>query len=319
MKIFVLLVFSFFCVSSFGQPNWLFIKEKKDEYTGPQWIYENKAAFLINEAVFINWNAGGTNSISGILDLKSNINYKDKFFVWNNDAHLRYGINAQEKREARKTDDLFEVNSNLGYHADDNSNWYYMARFNYRTQLTNGYNYPNTDKPISRFMAPGYVFFGGGLEYGRNMEELSFYFSPLTLKGTFVLDENLANAGSFGVKPAEYDDDGNVLVPGEQFRKEFGVLLTHSYEMKLAENIFVKNQVSFYSDYLNRFGNIDVDWSLDFNFKVNSFVKATFGSHLRYDDDVKTKEPSEIEGEFTESGAKVQWKQFLGIGVAFDF
>ncbi len=319
MKPSVFIVFCFFYVSSFGQPDWLFIKADKSVYDGPKWTNNNKAAFDLNEAVFINWNAGGTNSISGLLDLKSQLNYKDKFFVWNNDVHLRYGINAQEEQELRKTDDLFEVNSNLGYHANDRSNWYYMARFNFRTQLTNGFNYPDTDTPISRFMAPGYVFFGGGIEYGKNMEKLSFYFSPLTLKGTFVLDQDLANAGSFGVKPAVYDDEGNLLIPGEQFRKEFGVLLTNAYEMSLAKNINAKNTLSLYSDYLNRFGNIDVDWRLDFDFKVNSFVRATLGSHLRYDDDVKTKKPSEEEGEFIEAGAKVQWKQFLGIGVAFDF
>ncbi|WP_136479880.1 DUF3078 domain-containing protein [Cognatitamlana onchidii] len=319
MRNYVLLLFIFLCLTSYAQPDWLFIKEDKSKYQGPQWTLENKAAIDINEAVFVNWNAGGTNSISGLLDLKTKLNYKDKFFIWENNAHLRYGINAQDEREARKTDDLFEVNSNLGYHADDKSNWYYMARFNFRTQLTNGFNYPNTEEPISRFMAPGYVFFGGGIEYGRNIEELSFYFSPLTLKGTFVLDQELANSGAFGVRPAVFDDDGNLITPGEQFRKEFGILLTNNYELTLAKNITAKHFLSLYSDYLNRFGNIDVDWRLDFDFKVNSFIRATLGSYLRYDDDVKTKVPSDIEGEFEEAGAKVQWKQFLGIGVAFDF
>ncbi|MEC3907530.1 DUF3078 domain-containing protein [Tamlana sp. 2201CG12-4] len=320
MRTFVLLLLCFIFNFSYAQPDWLFLKEKEKKYVGPQWTQENKAALDLSEAVFVNWNAGGSNSISGLVDLKSLYNYKDKFFVWNNDVHVRYGINKQAERETRKTEDLFELNSNMGYRSDDKSHWYYMARLNFRTQFTNGYKYPDKDSPISKFMAPGYVFFGGGMEYGKDIKSLSFYFSPITLKGTFVFDEDLANAGAFGVKAAVYDEDGNLLVPGERFRKEFGMLLTNSYETELVENINVKHRVSLYSDYLNKFGNVDIDWSVDFTFKVNNFVRATFGSHIRYDDDVKTKVPSEdVDGEFDEAGAKVQWRQFLGIGVAFDF
>ncbi|WP_298550840.1 DUF3078 domain-containing protein [uncultured Algibacter sp.] len=302
-----------------AQPDSLYIKEKKQKYTGPEWVQENKASFDLSEVAFVNWNSGGSNSISGLLGLKSKLNYKDKFFVWKNNVEVRYGVNKQEARELRKTDDLFEINSNIGYKPDSLSSWFYSARLNLRTQLTNGYNYPNRDEPISRLFAPGYLFFGGGMEYGKNIDKLSFYFSPLTLKATFVLDEDLANAGSFGVTPAVLDSDGNVIVPGEQIRSEVGVLVTNSYEMEVVENINIKNQVSLYSDYVNNFGNLDLDWRIDFDFKVNSFVRATLGSHLRYDDDVKTQIPSEIEGEFDESGAKVQWKQFLGVGVAVDF
>ena len=268
---------------------------------------------------FVNWNSGGSNSISGLLGLISKLDYKDKFFVWKNNVEVRYGVNKQEARELRKTDDLFEINSNMGYKPDSLSNWFYSARLNFRTQLTNGYNYPNKEAPISRLLAPGYLFFGGGMEYGKNIDELSFYFSPLTLKATFVLDEDLANVGSFGVTPAVLDTNGNIIIPGEQIRTEVGVLVTNSYEMELAENIIVKNQVSLYSDYINNFGNLDLDWRIDFDFKVNSFVRATLGSHLRYDDDVKTQTPSDIEGEFDVAGAKVQWKQFLGVGFAVDF
>lgn len=313
--IFVCLLFNL----SFAQPDSLFIKEDKQKYTGPQWTQENKGSVDINQVSFTNWNAGGSSSISGLLGLISSVNYKDKFFNWKNNASVRYGINKQESRELRKTDDLFELNSNLGYKPNSLSDWFYSARLNFRTQLTNGYNYPDTEEPISRFLAPGYLFFGGGMEYGKNIDKLSFYFSPVTLKATFVLDEDLANAGSFGVKPAALDDEGNVIVPGERIRREFGMLITNSYEMEILENINVRQQVSLYSDYINNFGNVDVDWRVDFDFKVNSFVRATLGSHLRYDDDVKIIKPTDVEGEFDESGAKVQWKQFLGVGFAMDF
>ena len=316
----LILAFLFFqCISA--QPDSLFIvrEEPKDDFIRPVWVQKNKATFDLSEVAFVNWNSGGSNSISGLLGVETSANYSDGYFNWRNNALIRYGINKQESRELRKTDDLFEINSNIGYKPNNLSNWFYSAKLNFRTQLANGYKYPNKDVPISRLMAPGYLFFGGGMEYGKHIEELAFYFSPVTLKATFVLDEDLANAGSFGVTPAVLDSEGNVVIEGERIRKEVGILMTNSYKMPIAENIGLKHQVSVYTDYINNFGNLDLDWRVDFDFKVNSFVRATLGSHLRYDDDVKTKEPSEIEGEFDDAGAKIQWKQFLGIGFAVDF
>lgn len=317
---FLILVCLFFQFIS-AQPDSLYIvrEEPKDDFVKPEWVQKNRATFDLSEVAFVNWNSGGTNSISGLFGVETSANYSDGYFNWRNNALIRYGINKQEGKELRKTDDLFEINSNIGYKPDSLSNWFYSAKLNFRTQLANGYKYPNKDVPISRLMAPGYLFFGGGMEYGKHIEELTFYFSPITLKATFVLDEDLANAGSFGVEPAVLDSEGNVVIKGKRIRKEVGILVTNSYKMPIAENIGLKHQVSLYSDYINNFGNLDLDWRIDFDFKVNNYVRATLGSHLRYDDDVKTKEPSEIEGEFDDGGAKIQWKQFLGVGFAVDF
>lgn len=311
--------FLFFSLAIFAQPDSLFIKEKIIKIQGPEWKLKSKASLDLSEVTFVNWNSGGSNSVSALLGYTYNANYKDKYFFWKNAISARYGLNKQQKQELRKTDDLFEVTSNLGYKPENNSHWFYSARFNFKTQMANGYQYPDKEQPKSRLMAPGYLFFGGGMEYGKDIDELSFYFSPLTLKSTFVLDEDLANAGAFGVTPAVFDTEGNMIRPGEQVRSEVGILITNSYEMEIAENIVAKNLLSLYSDYINNFGNVDVDWRIGFDFKVNSFVRATLESHVKYDDDVKTQESSAIEGEFDEAGAKIQWKQFLGVGFAVDF
>ena len=306
----------------FAQPNTLFFKPE-NKINEPIWTQSNKAGVDINEVAFVNWNSGGTNSISALFALTSILKYEFRHFIWDNGFTARYGINGQQDQELRKTDDVFEMRSNLGYRKNKLTNWYYSARFSFKSQFSNGYNYPNTTNPISRFMAPGYLFLGGGVEYGKNIEKLSTYFSPLTLKSTFVLDENLSNAGSFGVTPAEYDNEGNIIKEGERVRKELGMLLTSAYETTLFENISIKNFVSLYTDYINDFGNVDVDWEVIFDFKVNSYVKATLGSHLKYDNDVKmlveveNSETNEIE--YVEEGASIQWKQMLGVGVVVDF
>jgi hypothetical protein len=269
---------------------------------------------------FTNWNAGGTNSISGIITGKASAKYKQEKWFWNSNFNVRYGLNSQEEQGIRKTDDVIEVISNIGLEKDPTSNWFYSGRFSFNTQFANGFNYPDRETPISRFMAPGYMFFGLGMEYGRHIERLSFYASPFTLKTTFVLDSDLANRGAFGVDAAIYDLEGNILREGRKIRQELGILLTNQFEEEVFENIKVNSLLRLYTDYINSFGNIDVEWELNLDMKVNQYVKATLGSHLRYDNDIKTDvEQNEVTNEeIIITGAKLQWKQILGVGVVVD-
>ena len=281
------------------------------------WRFENKVGVDISEVTFLNWSAGGTNSISALANYVSGVVYQKERVTWISRGVFRLGGNKQDARRIRKTDDDFSIASNLGYQTDSTSNWYYSARFNLKSQLLNGYSYPDREHPISKFFAPGYVFLGVGADYGKNIEKFSLYMSPLTYKGTFVLDEELANAGAFGVNPAIVNENGDIIKSGEQMRAELGVLLTGTYEANLFENIDFRTQAQFYTDYLNSFGNIDLNWELLVDFKVNSFVHAALGSHLIYDDDVDAFE--EVDGEKVNKGPKIQWKQLLGIGVKVDF
>jgi len=292
-----------------------------EDFVTSHWKEVNIASLDISEVAFVNWNSGGSNSISGLLGLEVQRNYKKEHLLWENRAVMRYGVNKQQNQSLRKTDDILELKSRFGFRKNTKSNWYYSANFSFTTQFTNGYNYANSDeKPISQFMAPAYMFLGVGSVYGEHIEEFSAYMSPLTLKSTFVLDQDLADAGSFGVTPAVYDNLGNRLSKGNNSREEVGVLLTSTYENILMENISIRTLVSLYTDYLNDFGNVDIDWELNLKFKVNNHVRATMGSHLKYDNDVKIAvEDTNMPEETVIKGAKVQWKQLLGVGVSVDF
>lgn len=283
------------------------------------WTRKNAVGVNFNEVAFVNWNAGGSNSISALFFGNFKRNFQKELLSWKTNASLRYGLNAQEGRELRKTDDEILFNSTFGYRQNPNSNFRYSAKFNFNTQFANGYRYPDTEKPISSFMAPGYVFLGIGSEFSAPNEDLTIYLSPVTQKSTFVLNQTLANEGMYGVTPALIDELGNIIKEGEKVRTEFGVLFTSSYKKEIFTNVNLENQLSLYSDYLNRFGNIDVDWQLNLNLVVNNFIKANIGSHLRYDDDVKVKEDTNNDGELETLGPRVQFKQMLGVGVVYEF
>lgn len=272
------------------------------------WDQENQFGLSINEVAFVNWNAGGENSISGLANLNFTRNYEVRRISWKNELRLRYGINAQEGRELRKTDDFIRLSSSFGYRKDTITPWYVSVKLNFNTQFSNGFKYPNRDNPISRFMAPGYLFFGGGATYQPKGKKFNLYISPLTVKATFVLDQTLADQGAFGVEK------------GDNIFSETGFLLTNTWEEELFKNILLKNRVSLYTDYIKSFGNIDLDWEMNLNLKVNDYVSANIGTHIIYDDDIKFDEVVADDGTITNPGRpKLQLKQLLGISFGYKF
>jgi len=284
------------------------------------WVKENKVGLNISEVAFVNWNAGGENAISAIGNLKFARNYKFRNFTWDNEAILRYGINVQEDREPRKTEDVIRLTSSLGYRQDTLSKWYYSINTKFNTQFTDGFTYPDRENPISRFMAPGYLFFGGGPSFVPDGKNFNLYLSPTTVKATFVLDQTLANQGAFGVKRAEYDTSGNIIKKGEKKFIEFGVLVTNTWEKEIATNIIVNHRLSLFTDYIRRFGNIDVDWELNFTFKVNNLFEANLGTHIIYDDDIRFDQVISDTGNVLDPGVpKIQFRQVLEIGLAYSF
>ena len=281
------------------------------------WKKNNKVGFDISETAFMNWNAGGDNSISGLLKGNFIRAYEYENLNWHNELLVRYGINKQDGNKLRKTDDALVFNSTFGFRRDTISNWFYSTKLNFSTQFTNGYSYPNTETAISQLFAPAYIFLGVGTEYINKEALLNLYFSPLTQKTTLVLNQRLANEGAYGVKKAVYDELGNLLSKGHKSRTEVGILITGQHKDEIFRNIFLENRLALYSDYLNNFGNIDINWQLQLDLIVNEYVSANIGTHLIYDDDIKAKE--EVNGEQITVGPKVQLKQILGVGLTYTF
>jgi hypothetical protein len=293
------------------------VPEKKSSDTLAHWIKKNRIGFDISEIAFINWNAGGTSSVSGLLRGQFSQIYEKSNYNWTNELIVRYGLNKQDGIELRKTEDALQFNSALGYRKDTLSNWYHTAKLNFSTQFTNGYAYPNKEISISRPFAPAYIFLGLGAQYASKDKNKLLYLSPFTSKTTLVLDQRLANQGAFGVRKAVYDLDRNLISQGEHLRVELGFLLTSFYKKEVFKNIIMENRLSLYSDYINKFGNIDIDYELTLELVVNQYIKTNIGIHVIYDDDIKAKENSN--GEQVTVGPKTQLKQVLGVGIVYNF
>lgn len=271
------------------------------------WKKVNEFGLNINEVAFVNWNAGGDNSVSALASFKFVRNYKFRYLSWENEAQMRYGLNAQEGRKLRKTDDQLRLSTTLSFRNDTITKWYYSVKMNFNTQFSNGYKYPDRENPISKFMSPGYLFLGMGTSYIPD-DKFNLYISPATLKSTFVFDERLSNQGAFGVEQGK-----NTFV-------ELGFLITNTWEHEIFTNVVLDHRISLYTDYVRSFGNIDVDWQMNFNLKVNKFLTANIGTHLIYDDDIKFDEVIDDDGLVIDPGEpRIQFKQLLGVGLLYSF
>ena len=219
---------------------------------------------------------------------------------WDNNFAFEYGMTKNNSESLRKSVDQIYLSSKYGY--EIGKPWYLSALFDFKTQSAKGYSYPNTDNYISRFFAPAYMNFALGFDLKPNAD-FSLMFSPVSTKFTFVLDDYLASTGSFGVEP------------GNRFRAEFGAYMKMTYVKKaLVKNVDFQTRLDLFSNYLKKPQNIDVNWDVKFDMKVNEWLSANLGTTLKYDDDIKYKDGNGIE-----HGARIQFKQFLGVGLSVKF
>ncbi len=253
-----------------------------------------------------NWAGGGQSSVSFSTLLKLHADYNKKKVSWSNHLDVGYGIARVGSKKAlfKKSDDQIILTSKLTYGLKK------MVRatglLDFRSQLANGFKYTadTTEESgerstlISRFLAPGYLLTSIGAEYKSKV----FYgvLSPLTGKMTFVLDDGLAAVGSFGVEP------------GKNIRSQLGSMVKLGYKKEVMKNVELNTNLVLFSGY-DSFGDIDVNWDLTLQFKVNDYLTTTFSTLIIYDDDIDvTRNDGTV-------GPGTQYKDVLNVGFLYKF
>lgn len=263
------------------------------------WTLGGQSSFAFSQVSLTNWAAGGKNSIAGTFFFKTFANYHKDRVIWDNLLDLGYGLTKQGSDGVVKTEDKLLLTSQFGFQAA--KFWYYSALADFKTQFAPGYKDPPTNSiQISEWMAPGFLNLSLGMQY-KPSDNLMIYLSPLTTKMTLVANDSLSAVGAFGVDP------------GEQFRAEYGALVKFTAKKaNLVKNVDGYTRLDFFSNLANQPQNIDVDWELGFNLKVNDFLSALIMVNLRYDDDMKY-----VDSNGLERGARTQFKQLFGFGLAY--
>lgn len=283
------------------------------------WYSYNRIRLNTSQVYFSNWKAGGESSVSALVEGRFRRRYSRETFFWDNELYVSYGVNIQQGEKLRKTDDQIDYVSSIGYRTGEASSFYYSLKTSLSTQMSNGYAYPDRETPVSKPFSPGYFVLGLGIEYAPSRFKINAFASPVSLKTTMVFDQNLADLGSFGVEAAQYDTQGNKIKDGENLHMELGFQFSGNWQWLLWENIEMNHRFNFYGDYLKNFGNIDVDWEVSLDMKINNYVQARLGAHLKYDDDIKFLKGVDSFGQVYSYGARAQLKQILGIGLTYSF
>lgn len=289
-------------------------KQNKDSLDG--WKTGGIISLNLTQVSLTNWSAGGENSLSvnGLLNVFANL--KKGNSTWDNSLDLAYGILQQGKASARKTDDKIDFTSKYGQKAF--SNWYYAGLVNFKSQFSAGYNYPDDSTKISDFLAPGYLLGAIGMDY-KPSEVFTLFISPITMKMTFVNDQNLANAGAYGVDPAEYDDFGVMTKKGLTSRSEFGGYLRALLKKTIMKNINLQTKLELFSSYSEEPTHVDVNWEVLIAMKVNKYISATISTQLIYDHDIDIAIDTNGDHIIDAVGPRVQFKEILGIGLSYNF
>jgi len=270
------------------------------------WKISGTTSLNLSQLSLTNWAAGGDNSVSGNALIDLSANYATDQTSWENKLTLGFGLIKQGDDPSRKSDDQIDFASKLGLKASEK--WFYTALLGFNTQFAEGYDNPGeTDRmKISNFLSPGYLSFSLGMDF-KPSDAFSLFLSPLSSKFTFVLDEDLSAAGSFG------------LDPGQKSRAELGAYIKMAYKQEILKNVSLDTKIELFSNYLDNPQYVDVNWDLLLTFKVNEFLAASLLTQLIYDYDIKFGEDTTGDGEYDTFSEKVQFKELFGLGLSYTF
>lgn len=261
------------------------------------WTTGTKASLSFSQVSLTNWAAGGENSFGGNSFLNLFANLKQGKTTWDNSLDMAYGLVKLGDAKMRKSDDKIDLVSKFGHNVI-NKNLFLSANLSFKSQFTEGFNYPNDSVMISNFLAPGYLMLGFGMDY-KPFPYLSVSLLPLTGRMTLVTDETLSDAGAYGVDP------------GKTVRSEFGAAFKVTFEKDVFTNVSIKSKLDMFTNYMDRPQNIDINWEALMILKVNKFISTFLGFQTIYDHDIL------ITDKDGKTGPRTQFKQTFGVGLTY--
>ena len=179
----------------------------------------------------------------------------------------------------RKTNDRIDLQSFLG--KSFSKEWSYSTVFGVKTQFARGYTFgkdsegEETRSLRTQFFSPVYIQLGVGL-YWKKSKDLWVNIAPFTQRLTLVSRKFTADLQEgqeyFGVRK------------GDNHRFELGASVNAFYKFSPLENITLEQRLGLYSDYLDQAENVDLDYQLSAEMKVNDRISTNLIIQLVYDD-----------------------------------
>lgn len=250
----------------------------QDQQPESPWTMSGSAGITGSQMTLTNWAAGGDPSVAADVQFNYSVDYKKDTKLWQNRLELAYGLNRTESNGVRKTNDKIYFSSSYGHKVYDNL--YISALLKFNTQFADGYDYgvkldEGGYKQTSGFMAPAYFSGGLGVEWNPKAW-LSVNASPATWKATVVTEETLRPIYGLSDSSTRHEFGGNVKI--EMKGKIWGDLSGYT-------------RLNLFSNFLDEPQNVDVDWTMRFDLKINKWLSANLNFHAIYDDDIHIPQP----------------------------
>ena len=276
----------------------------------------------INQLALSNWAAGGENTFAGKAFANFTLLDHKKTFEQKLIGNFAFGIARFANKGIEKQDDKIDLTYSLS--RNSLTQWNLSSIVTFNTQFANGYKYPNDSTVISTFFAPAYLTLSIGCSYKTKDERFQIYMSPVAGKVTFVMNQELADKGAFGVKKGYYDQD-SLWIPGEHIAPAIGVNVIINYKQSIGKNITYTTLLNTFFNYIERHDDdrlpIDVNWENTVNFMITKYISTILFVHLKYDHNTTFPVYDDIEGVQTvvDNVPKLQFKESLGIAFIHKF
>jgi len=276
------------------------------------WNYELSSAFTFNQTYLSNWTKGGESSIATMLDVLGIATYNNTEANTQliNSMRIKFGTLITGEKGLRKNDDLIEINSKFNRNASGKIGL--SASFYMKNQIAKGYNYPNDSVVVSKFLNPGSLTVGLGAEY-KPFKHTNINIAPLSYKNTFVLDTALIDQTKYGI-----DQD-------KKAKQELGTQIVLLNRFTPMEDLEFVSRLRLFSNYLNHPENIDIDWEMILDKKINWFFTIRLNLHIIYDDDIRfsvldANDQPVLKPDGSEKKVpKTQFREFVGLSLLFKF
>ncbi|MFQ3608235.1 MAG: DUF3078 domain-containing protein [Chloroherpetonaceae bacterium] len=225
-----------------------------------------------------NWAGGGQNAVSVIGLFSGSAAYNKDDIAWESTLELGFGVTKLDTTPFRKSDDRIILLSKFTKGITTKAPLNYSAALDFRTQFAIGRDFRTVDSlgnspKISNFFSPAYLILSLGIEY-KPVDYFTMTLAPATGRIIFVLDEELSNAGAFGVDV------------GKTMNAELGWNFNAQFKKEIFENVTLQSRLNLFNAYEN-FGNLVVNSETLLLFKVNEYLNASFALDVFYDEKVQ--------------------------------
>ncbi len=248
----------------------VFSKAYKENMRKEIFQYRNKVSLStavgITQSSFTNWAAGGDNSFSGRAWAKFTHVYTNEESNFNISSAIEgaYTIVVTNEKSS-KSEDYLNITSTPSWKLNDR--FEASGSLVFRSQFANGYT---SDTVLtSTFMTPAYLTLSAGITYLPFKDNcLKIYVAPISGSGTFLLNNELASQGLYGV-PA-----------GENSVTQFGMFNRVEFNKKVFKDAMtISSTLESFWDYIkcpNLLWETRVSYNITSLFGVSLYLKAIY-------------------------------------------